>query len=254
MPNGSQIARGVLGTIAPPSAVTAVANAASWQTGPIAPGEIIVIGGQTVGAIPLASATIPTTGSLGTTLSGVTVMINNVPAPILYTSGSETSVQVPNILALFASSANIVVQTPGQTSQSLTVPVVAAAPGLFTANSTGSGQLAAMNSNGSVNSATNAATGGSTVTFYATGEGATTPPGQDGAVQSQTSRSPDLPVTVTIGGQKAQVVSAGTPVGEISGVMVVTVTVPTGLTPGPVPVVLSVGSVSTTQNVTISVK
>jgi len=92
------------------------------------------------------------------------------------------------------------------------------------------------------------------VTFYATGEGATTPPGQDGAVQSQTSRSPDLPVTVTIGGQKAQVVSAGTPVGEISGVMVVTVTVPTGLTPGPVPVVLSVGSVSTTQNVTISVK
>jgi uncharacterized protein (TIGR03437 family) len=90
--------------------------------------------------------------------------------------------------------------------------------------------------------------------MYATGEGLTAPPGIDGAIQTQGSRAPYLPVKVTIGGQLAQFVSAGTPIGELSGVMVVRAAVPTGLTAGPVPVVLSVGSVSTSQNVTISVK
>ncbi len=64
MPDGSSIPRGLIGSIAPPSAVTALVNAASWQAGPIAPGELVVIGGQTVGAIPLVSATIPASGSI----------------------------------------------------------------------------------------------------------------------------------------------------------------------------------------------
>ena len=253
---GSTGPRGLLGTIAPPSAITAVANAASWQLGPVAPGELIVLGGQTVGAIPLVAAVIPATGSLATTLGGVSVTINNIPAPIIYTSGSETSVQVPDglIPSPFTESAFIVVQTPGQTSQSFYVPLAQSAPGLFAANAGGVGQLAAMNQDGSENSATNAATAGSTVTMYATGEGLTVPPGIDGAIQTQGARAPQLPVTVTIGGQPAQLVSAGTPVGELSGVMVVRAVVPSGLTAGPVPVVLKVGSVSTTQSVTISVR
>ena len=101
-------------------------------------------------------------------------------------------------------------------------------------------------------SATNAAVAGSTVTFFATGEGATNPPGLDGAVQTQPGRIPFLPVTVKIGGQTAQVVSAGTPVGRISGVMEVKAVVPAGLTAGPVAVVLSSGSVTTAQTVTIA--
>ena len=253
---GTTVPRGLLGSIAPPSAVTAVANAASWQTGPIAPGELIVLGGQTVGAIPLVSAVIPATGSIATMLGGVTVTINGIPAPILYTSGSETSVQVPDglIPSPFTESAFIVVQTPGQTSQSFYVPLAQSAPGLFASDSGGNGQLAAMNQDGSTNSATNVATAGTTVTMYATGEGLTTPAGIDGAIQTQGARAPNLPVKVTIGGQVAQLVSAGTPVGELSGVMVVRAVVPGGLTAGPVPVVLSVGSASTTQSVTISVK
>jgi uncharacterized protein (TIGR03118 family) len=254
MPNGSSIARGLLGSIAPPSAVTAVANAASWQsTGSVAPGELIVIGGQTVGAIPLVSSTIPATGGIATTLGNVTVTINNVPAPILYTSGSETSVQVPNSL-LLSSFANIVVQTPGQTTQAFSVPMAQSSPGLFAANASGAGQLAAMNQDGSINTTANAATAGSTVTLYATGEGVTNPLGADGAIQSGGSRAPILKVSLTIGGQPATVISAGTPVGELSGVMVIKATVPSGLPAGAVPVVLTVGTVSTTQNVTIAVK
>jgi uncharacterized protein (TIGR03118 family) len=256
VPAGSTTPRGLLGTIAPPSAITAVANAASWQIGPVAPGELIVLGGQTVGAIPLVSSVIPATGSLAKTLGGVTVTINGIAAPILYTSGSETSVQVPDglIPSPFSESAFITVQTPGQTSQSFYVPLALSAPGLFAANSSGARQLAAMNQDGSINSATNAATSGTTVTMYATGEGLTNPAGVDGAIQTQSARVPNLPVTVTIGGQPAQLVSAGTPVGEVSGVMVVRAVVPSGLTAGPVLVILKVGSVSTTQTVTISVK
>ena len=252
-PNGSPTARGLIGSIAPPSAITAVANAASWLAGPVVPGELIVLGGQTVGAIPIATAVIPAAGGIGTALGGVTVTVNGVAAPIIYTSGSETSVQVPDSLVI-ESSVNIVVSTPGQASQAFNVPMAQAAPGLFAANSSGTGALAAMNQDGSVNTSTNAATAGSTVTFYATGEGATSPTGVDGAVQSGGARTPYLPVTVSIGGQAAKVVSAGTPVGEISGVMVVKAVVPGGLTAGAAPVVLSVGSVATTQAVTVSVK
>ncbi len=254
MPDGSSIPRGLIGTIAPPSAVAALVNAASWQAGPIAPGELVVIGGQTVGAIPLVSTVIPASGSIPETLGGVTVTFNGIPAPILYTSGSETSVQVPDALFFFASTATVVVQTPGQTSQSLTVPVSQTAPGLFASNAEGVGALAAMNQDGTVNTANNAAAGGTTVTLYATGQGATNPPGVDGAIDSGSAGSPFAKVALTIGGQQATVVSAGTPVGALTGLMVIKATVPTGLTPGSQAVVLTVGTVSTTQNVTISTK
>jgi uncharacterized protein (TIGR03118 family) len=253
MPDGSTTPRGLLGSIAPPSGITAVVNAANWQNGPIAPGELIVIGGQTVGAIPLVATTIPTTGGIGTSLGSTTVMINNVPAPILYSSGSETSVQVPDSLIL-SNTANIVVMTPGQTSNTFSVAMAQGAPGLFAANASGAGALAAMNQDGSINTATNAATDGSTVTLYATGEGATTPTSVDGAIDSGTIDSPILKTSVTIGGQAATVISAGTPVGELSGVIQVKVQVPSGLTPGTVPVVLTAGTAATSQNVTISVK
>jgi hypothetical protein len=110
MPDGSAIPAGLLGSIAPPSMVTAVVNAASWLPGPIAPGERVVIGGDTVGTIPFAFTVIPAAGTIGTTLAGTTVTFNNVLAPIIYTSGSETAVQVPNYL-VFSSTASIVVRT-----------------------------------------------------------------------------------------------------------------------------------------------
>ncbi len=256
MPNGSSLPRGLLGSIAPPSAITAVANAASWLTGPIAPGELVAIGGQTVGAIPIATATIPATGSIPTTQGGVTVTVNGIAAPIIYTSGSETSIQIPDgiLVTPFSDIASIVVQTPGQTSQAFNVQLAQSAPGLFTVNSSGTGPVAALNQDGTVNATANAAAGGSTVTLYATGEGYTTPPGVDGAVQSGGARTPNLSVGVSIGGKTAQVVSAGTPVGTLSGVMAVKAVVPAGLAAGSAPVVLSVGQASTAQTVTLFVK
>ncbi|HEY4086163.1 MAG TPA: TIGR03118 family protein [Bryobacteraceae bacterium] len=252
MPNGSTTPRGLLGTIAPPSAVTAVGNAASWQISPIASGEIIVIGGQTVGTAPLTSATIPATGSIGTTLAGVTVTINDVKAPILYTTGPITSVIVP-IFPITTTSANIVVTTPGQTTAAFTVPVAQSSPGLFALNQAGTGQLVAMNQDGTLNSSTNQAAAGSIVTLFATGTGLTNPAGVTGAIQID-SLFPLLKTSVTIGGQPATLIYTGTPPGFFSGLTLVQAMVPNGLTAGAVPVVLTVGSAATTQTVTIAVK
>jgi uncharacterized protein (TIGR03437 family) len=64
----------------------------------------------------------------------------------------------------------------------VTVPVVAAQAGIFTADSSGSGQISMANQDYTLNSAANPADKGSVVIFYGTGEGQTNPPGVDGQV------------------------------------------------------------------------
>jgi uncharacterized protein (TIGR03118 family) len=256
MPTGSTTPRGLFGSISAPTLVMAIANAASWQQGSIAPGEIVVMGGVGVGTVPLTSTPVPpASGTLPTTLGGVTVTVNGIAAPLFYTSGVETSFQVPNELTLpGVSTAFIVVKTPTQTSQTYSVPLVTSAPGIFTNNTAGTGQIVTMNQDGTLNSTTNPAARGSTITFYATGEGTTVPAGQNGVVQTVQGRVPVLTVAASIGGQSTSVVSAGTPLGLISGEMQVQLVVPTNINTGPQPVVLTVGTASTTQNATIVVK
>jgi uncharacterized protein (TIGR03437 family) len=55
------------------------------------------------------------------------------------------------------------------------LPVLSSRPGLFTVDATGTGQAVVTNSDGSVNSASNAAVHGSIVTIYATGGGPIAP-------------------------------------------------------------------------------
>ena len=66
-------------------------------------------------------------------------------------------------------------------------------------------------------------------------------------------RTPQLPVSLTIGGQTAHLLYAGTAIGAVQGVMQIEALIPSGLT-GAVPVVLTVGSTTSQSNVTISVK
>jgi uncharacterized protein (TIGR03437 family) len=62
-----------------------------------------------------------------------------------------------------------------------------------------------------------------------------------------------LPVTVTIGGKPAQVVSCGGIPGVVAGVMRIVAQVPGGLLPGNAAVVATVGNVPSQPNVTIVV-
>jgi uncharacterized protein (TIGR03118 family) len=242
---------GLFTSLAPPAAITSVVNGASGASGPIAPGEVVVLTGIGLGPSPLASASIPGAGTIRPDLAGMSVTFNGNPAPILYCSASQTSVIVPYALGGF-SSATINVTFKGQTS-TLQVPVTLSAPGVFTSNFSGSGPIVALNSDGTVNSSTNAASGGSVVTFFATGEGPTYPPGEDGVVNDRIIRTPQLQPSVSIGGQPARLLYAGSAPGQVQGVMQIEAVVLAGMT-GSVPVVLSVGAGTSQTNATLAVK
>jgi uncharacterized protein (TIGR03437 family) len=66
-------------------------------------------------------------------------------------------------------------------------------------------------------------------------------------------RTPQLPVILTIGGQQARVLYAGTAFGSVQGVLQVEALIPSGVT-GTVPLELSVGSVNSQTTATITVK
>jgi uncharacterized protein (TIGR03437 family) len=89
--------------------------------------------------------------------------------------------------------------------------------------------------------------------LYATGEGPTYPPGEDGVVNDRIIRTPQLPVTLMIGGQTARVLYAGTAFGSVQGVMQVEALIPNGVT-GTVPVELAVGTPASQTTATIVVK
>ena len=145
---------------------------------------------------------------------------------------------------------------PGQ-SYSVTLPVAAAMPSIFAANSAGTGQGAILNNEDlSKNSAANPADRGSVVVIFATGAGVTKPASVDGVLAS--SSNPPLiaeTVTATVGGLNAEVVYQGAAPGLVAGVSQINVKIPADVTPGPaVPVTITVGKVKSVNTVTVAVK
>jgi len=213
--------------------VSAVTNAASNLSGPIAPGELVVL--------------------YGTGLAGVqSVLFNGVPGPLLYATPGQVGAVVP--YGITGSTAQIVAQAAGTSSAPVSVSVAATSPGVFTADGSGRGPAAAVNQDGSPNAAGSGAAAGSVVLLYATGEGQTSPAGVDGRITGTVLPQPLAPVSVTIGGVAATVQYAGGAPGIIAGVMQVNAVVPAGVSPGSVPVVVTVGGVASQGGVTVTVK
>ncbi len=150
------------------------------------------------------------------------------------------------------SQAQIVAQYQNQTSAPLTASVATAAPGIFTADSSGQGSAAALNQDQTLNTAGNPAKIGSYVTLYATGVGFA---GLGAADSVATTASPLVALpSVTIGGQNATVQCAGTAPGEVVGVLQINVQIPAGVSPGAsVPVIIGFAGQSSQSNVTIAV-
>jgi uncharacterized protein (TIGR03437 family) len=247
-----------------PFSVGAVANAASLQgfappvsgsgdaTKPISPGEIVALFGTGLGPANLTVAT-PQNGFFPTTLAGTQVMINGTAAPLIYTSAGLVAAIVPySVYGLNSAQVSVIYQ--GNVSSVSTLPVASSAPGIFTANASGSGQAAALNQNGTLNSASNPAPVGSIITLYATGEGQTSPAGVNGKIAGTTNLTiPLQPVNVTIGGLTANVAYAGAAPTLVAGVLQVNVEIPSGFAASnSVPVVLQIGGVNSPA-VTIAV-
>jgi len=231
--------------------VKAVVNGASGQTGPVAPGEVIVIYGAGLGPDQVTQYQPTSSGFVPTNVAGTSVLINGALAPITYTSANQVAAVVPFVTS--GSVAQIFVEYQGQSSAGFNVSVATVTPGVFTLNSSGTGQAAAVNQDGSLNGSAKPAKAGNYVSLYVTGAGQTNPGGTDGHLAAVPLPLPLLPVTVTIGGQPAPINYAGASPGLVEGVMQVNAQVPSGLTPGNVPVVVQVGTSSTQPGVTIAV-
>jgi len=239
-------------------AITKIENAASLQpTNTVSPGEIISIFGNNLGPTTPANFALTATGMVPTNVGGVTVMFNDVAAPILYASAAQINAIVPYEMASF-STATVTVQFGGSTSANLQVQIAATQPAIFSLSQGGSGQGAILNQDSSVNGSGNEAAIGSVVQIFGTGEGLIKPPGSTGCVTPGASPFPmpvAQPITLTIGGEPATIDYAGEAPALVCGVLQINATIPTGLSAGAQPIVLTVGTnTNVQQNITVAVQ
>jgi uncharacterized protein (TIGR03437 family) len=116
---------------------------------------------------------------VATSVGGVIVTFDGVPAPLLYVAANQINLVVPYSVD---GKQNTLVEVSynGKTTYSAQIPVVAAVPGIATSSALGGGQAAVVNQDGTINSRKNPAPKGSIIALFLTGTGQTTPKGIDG--------------------------------------------------------------------------
>ncbi|MFN0102363.1 MAG: SBBP repeat-containing protein [Bryobacteraceae bacterium] len=210
-------------------------NAASYQTGVsgvVAPGQIVVLFGNEIGPAQLATLRLTADGRVDTSLAGVRVLFDGVPAPLLYVSAKQVSAVVPYGVP---PSGRTVVQVDyrGLRSNPLVLWVAPALVGIFTQDSSGRGPGAILNQDGTVNSPSNPAEKGSVVVLFGTGEGRTQPEGVDGSVASERPPKPLLTIFAQISDRATEVVYVGGAPGLVAGVLQMNIRVPPTAPSGP---------------------
>lgn len=228
-----------------------VVNAASFENGPIAPGQIVSIFGSDIGPTEAVHAIVDASGRVATAVGGAEVRFNGVPAPLLFGNSGQFNVQVPYFVEGL-SDALVEIVRDGAQRATVTVPVASTAPGLFTVEN-GGGQVVAVHADGGLNSAANPAGLGEVVTLYATGEGATTPRGRAGQFAEAPLPRPVASVGLTLAGQPAGILYAGAAPGYV-GLTQINARIPESITPGSaLPVLLQVGAAQSQANVSLAV-
>jgi uncharacterized protein (TIGR03437 family) len=208
-----------------------IANAASFRAaatdGGIAPGEMITIFGSNLGPASAVTSQLDARGFVTTRLGGTRVLFDGTPGAMIVASAGQVSAIVPYGIEGLRSTA-VSVEFDGRASAQIPISVTAAVPAIFTQSSTGSGLAAVSRQNGQLVTADNPATGGEVLTLFATGEGATTPPGVDGKPAAAPLPLPRLPVKILIDGLEAELLYAGGAPGQVAGVMQVNFVMPGG--------------------------
>jgi len=231
-----------------------IVNAASLEGGGVSPGEIVTILGSDLGPPSPASMQMSSPSVVADLLGGTRVWFDGIAAPLLLSSATQVMAIVPYEVA-GRTKTQARIEYLGVLSSATGMPVVASAPGVFTEDQSGIGQISAWNADGTKNSATNPALAGTTISLLATGEGQTTPNGADGKTGGPSAPHPQLLVSVQIGGSDAKVMSAGGSTGMVAGMLLVTAQIPANVSPGSrVPVVLSIGDAHSQPGATIAVR
>ncbi len=217
-------------------------SAADHSSGRVAPGEIVLL--------------YPT--NIGDRREETRVLFDDIAAPIVFSVKGQLCAFVPYEIAN-RQTTEVVVEYQGARSPPVTLAVVDSAPALFTLDPSGTGQASMLNETGCCNSVRNPAAPGSIAALYATGEGQTMPPGVTGKVSDYDKIAdypvPQLPVSVTVGGEPAEIVFAGEAPHSIAGLLQVNFRVPANAPAGDaVPVILMVGSSRSLDGVTMAIR
>jgi uncharacterized protein (TIGR03437 family) len=246
------------GVALPTVQLTTVGSAASYASTAVAPGEIVSLFGSNMG--PATGVGLPSSDktSIANTLGGVQVLFDGNPVPMIYASATQINAIAPVGLAGKTSTV-VTVTYSGITSNALTIPVQATAPGIFAADGSGLGGGAILNQDYSLNARLNPAAPGSVIAIYLTGAGVTNPGSVDGAI---TGAAPPFPavaqaVSVTIGGvavPAGSIVYSGAAPESVEGLTQIDVVIPATVTTGPtVPIVVTIGGVPSQTGITVSV-
>jgi uncharacterized protein (TIGR03437 family) len=241
-----------------------VVNAASYVGGGVAVGEIVTIFGSAMGPSELVPLRLTEDRRLAATLAETRVLFDGVPAPLVHVSDKQVTAIVPYAVA-GRSSVDLQVEYRGVRSEVVTMPVLLSRPGIFTLDSTGQGQGAILNEDGSVNSASNPARRGSIISIFATGGGEAAPGLVDGQLVSDIRPRTSLPVSVffdlgnndhEVQQKQGDVLYAGGVPGSVAGLLQVNVRVPAdAVDTGPaVPFALFIGSQWTVFQATVALR
>ena len=171
-------------------------NGASFLVRPLAPGVIASLWplGNQFGTDTKAFTDLPNPLPMPTELADLQVLVNDVPAPLFYVSPGQINLMVPTGAPLTGTAEfQVVRKSTGQILASSTIPMNVAAPGLFTANYNGTGQVLALNQDNSVNTATNPAARGSIIQLFGTGQGPVSGAPADGDVAQGQVPTSDTP-------------------------------------------------------------
>jgi uncharacterized protein (TIGR03437 family) len=224
----------------------------------LAPGVIATLFGANLSFTSFQADVVP----LPTVLGGVSVLVNGTPAPLISVSPTQINFQLP--WELLGAQAAIVTTVNGSASPPQPVGLRTASPGIFSLDSSGSGQGAVQIANTAIFAAPSGVVPpgalarpvnrGEFLTIYCSGLGDVSDRPATGSAATGSSLSTTLlAATATIGGVSAPVTFAGLSPGFV-GLYQVNVLVPDAAPTGPqVPVLIMVGGV-TSNTVTIAVQ
>jgi uncharacterized protein (TIGR03437 family) len=190
-------------------------NAASLVPGPVAPGMLLLL---------------RNTGIAPAQILDTQILFTATPAQVISAGLSGILILTPAEI----SATEVEIRYKGAMVGAIPITAAETAPGLF---ADASGQAAATNQDGSLNSSSNPSARGSVISLFGTGLGKSA-----------------APVSVTIGGYSGDILYAG-PVSSYPGMFQVNARVPAGyLAPGNLDVSVSVGSSSTQTGVKVWVE
>ena len=223
----------------PVFAAGGLVNAASYASGGLVPGEIATVFGT--GLTQAAGINLASSLPLAESLDNAVVVVNGIAAPIFAVDNvngqQQINFQVPWEAGTLTTATIQVIGLNGAGSAQVTVPILAAQPGIFSYSAGGVVYGAILHANDQLADTAHPAAPGETVLIYCTGLGAVSPQPADGAAAGGSSKTAVLP-TVTIGGADASVSFSGLAPGFV-GLYQINAVLP-GVAPGNQPVVVSI--------------